>query len=267
MSVIRLTLLNNLEPSGEGKAVTLGESDKSLQALAKLAEQKLGIKAKKFFLPDSAEIDDANILRDGDTVFVSSGEPFHKSDAKCRTLSLAVMGPGAVGKSAMTLQFVQSLFVADYDPTIEDAYRKTVALENGETFILDILDTAGQEDYVALRSTWMRQRDGFVLVFSVSDRSTFEALEPFYEQLTVMHEDGIPPLILAANKCDLPNRAVSEEEGKKLAASWGARYYETSAKTGRNIDVVFTTMARMVRDSSNKKPEPAAGKKWRCAIL
>jgi len=259
--------MNNADPSSDGKAVVFEGKDKSMAAMLTLCSSKLGLKAKKIYLADSAEVDDTALLRDGDTVFVSAGEPFHKSEARCRTLSLAVMGPGAVGKSAMTLQFVQNTFVADYDPTIEDAYRKTVALENNETFILDILDTAGQEDYVALRSTWMRQRDGFVLVYSVTDRSTFESLESFYEQLTVMHEDGIPPIILAANKCDMPTRTVSTEEGKKLAEQWGARYYETSAKTGHNIAIVFSTLARMVRDSDTVKPDATPHKKWRCVIL
>ncbi len=83
------------------------------------------------------------------------------------------MGPGSVGKSAMTLRYVQGVFVKDYDPTIEDAYRKNTNIDDVNC-VLDILDTAGQEDYTALRSTWMRERDGFLLVYSVADRGTFE---------------------------------------------------------------------------------------------
>jgi len=263
---IRITLMKNSDVSAEGKAVVLTDKDKNLSALTKTAEKALGIKAKKFFLSDSAEVDDVNILRDGDILFVSSGEPFHKSEGKVQTLSLAVMGPGAVGKSALTLRFVQGQFVTSYDPTIEDAYRKTVQLEGDDTYILDILDTAGQEDYVALRSTWMRQRDGFVLVYSVAERSTFEALEAFYEQLTVMHEDGIPPLIVCANKVDL-KRAVSTEEGTKQAQEWGATYMESSAKTGQNVDSVFISMAKMVRDRAASAKAPKPKPRWRCAIL
>jgi GTPase KRas len=88
------------------------------------------------------------------------------------------------------------------DPTIEDAYRKNTVID-AEPCMLDILDTAGQENYVALRSTWMRERDGFLLVFSLADRSTFEGLRTFYDQLCEMHENGVPPLILVGNKSDL----------------------------------------------------------------
>jgi GTPase KRas protein len=55
------------------------------------------------------------------------------------------LGGGGVGKSCVTLQFVQSFFTEDYDPTIEDSYRKQVAVD-GKTVLLDILDTAGQEE-------------------------------------------------------------------------------------------------------------------------
>ena len=52
----------------------------------------------------------------------------------------------------------------------------------------------------ALRSTWMRERDGFLLVYSVTDRGTFESLNSFYEQLSAMHEDAMPPIVLVGNK-------------------------------------------------------------------
>jgi hypothetical protein len=109
----------------------------------------------------------------------------------------AVMGPGSVGKSALTIQYVQGVFIRDYDPTIEDAYRKTTTVD-GSACLLDILDTAGQEvryisvflrpvrcllstschtqDYTALRATWLRERDGFLLVFSVIDATTFRCV-------------------------------------------------------------------------------------------
>ncbi|PVU87385.1 hypothetical protein BB560_006499, partial [Smittium megazygosporum] len=59
---------------------------------------------------------------------------------------LVVVGGGGVGKSALTIQFIQSHFVDEYDPTIEDSYRKQCVID-GETALLDVLDTAGQEEY------------------------------------------------------------------------------------------------------------------------
>jgi small GTP-binding protein len=202
-----------------------------------------------------------------------------EADSKARfaSHSVAVMGPGSVGKSAITLQFVRSEFVSVYDPTIEDMFQKNT-LVDGVACRLDILDTAGQEDYTALRSTWMRERDGFILVFSIIDQRSFEELNSFYEQLADIHEDSMPPVILVGNKADLEsNRQVSVEEGRRLAHDYGAvTYIETSALTAQNIEESFEALVRAIRSripdlANNDQDNSNAGKKkksrsW-CMIL
>lgn len=74
-----------------------------------------------------------------------------------------------MGKSALTIQFIQSYVVTDYDPTIEDSYTKQCVLDD-RAGRLDILDTAGQEEFGAMREQYMRTGKGFLLVFSVTDR-------------------------------------------------------------------------------------------------
>jgi GTPase KRas protein len=70
-------------------------------------------------------------------------------------------------------------------------------------------------------------------------------LNSFFEQLSVMHEDNMPPFLLVGNKCDMVDqRVVSREEAEALAASYGCEYVETSAKTGENIDKVFSDVVR-----------------------
>lgn len=66
-----------------------------------------------------------------------------------REYKLVVLGSGGVGKSALTVQFVQGIFVEKYDPTIEDSYRKKVEIDN-EQCILEILDTAGTVCFIYL---------------------------------------------------------------------------------------------------------------------
>merc|ERR1712137_1153044 len=68
---------------------------------------------------------------------------------------LVIVGGGGVGKSALTIQLIQNHFIDEYDPTIEDSYRKQVTIDD-ETCLLDILDTAGQEEYSAMRDQYMR---------------------------------------------------------------------------------------------------------------
>uniref|UniRef100_A0A8D2CXT2 Small monomeric GTPase n=1 Tax=Sciurus vulgaris TaxID=55149 RepID=A0A8D2CXT2_SCIVU len=79
-----------------------------------------------------------------------------------------VVKAGGVGKSTLTIQLIQSHFVDEYDPTIEDSYLKQVVID-GETCLLDILDTAGQEEYSAMRDQYMRTGEAFLCVFAINN--------------------------------------------------------------------------------------------------
>ena len=89
---------------------------------------------------------------------------------------------GGVGKSALTIQLIQNHFVDEYDPTIEDSYRKQVVID-GETCLLDILDTAGQEEYSAMRDQYMRTGEGFLCVFAIDNMKSFEDIESYRGQV------------------------------------------------------------------------------------
>lgn len=99
-----------------------------------------------------------------------------------RVYKLVVVGGGGVGKSALTIQFIQSHFVQDYDPTIEDSYKKQCVIDD-KVAHLDILDTAGQEEFSAMREQYMRTGEGFLLVFSLTDRGSFDEVSHFHTQI------------------------------------------------------------------------------------
>lgn len=86
---------------------------------------------------------------------------------------LIMVGSGGVGKSALTLQFMYGDFIEEYDPTKADSYRKKVVLDGTECFI-DILDTAGQEEYAAIRDNYYRSGEGFFCVFSITEIESFQ---------------------------------------------------------------------------------------------
>jgi len=133
---------------------------------------------------------------------------------------LVVLGDGGVGKTALTIQLCLNHFVETYDPTIEDSYRKQVVID-GQSCVLEVLDTAGQEEYTALRDQWIRDGEGLLLVYSISSRSTFERVERFREQIGRVKETDMVPIILVGNKCDrVTEREVSREEGLALAKNW-----------------------------------------------
>ncbi|CAF0759340.1 unnamed protein product [Adineta ricciae] len=161
---------------------------------------------------------------------------------------IIMVGSGGVGKSALTLQYMYDEFVVDYEPTKADSYRKTVMLD-GEEVQIDILDTAGQEDYAGIRDTYIRTGEGFLLVFDVTDTESFADLTALYDQILRVKSVGTDiPMILVGNKIDLADkRVVTTNEAEKKAQEWTIKYIETSAKTRLNVDKVFCELMRTVR--------------------
>ena len=105
-----------------------------------------------------------------------------KKGAASPSLHKVIMvGSGGVGKSALTLQFMYDEFVEDYEPTKADSYRKKVVLD-GEEVQIDILDTAGQEDYAAIRDNYFRSGEGFLCVFSITEDDSFQVRVYFWSQ-------------------------------------------------------------------------------------
>jgi len=91
------------------------------------------------------------------------------------SFKVTMMGASAVGKSALTLRLVQDKFVDGHDPTIEDSYQKFRTID-GKPCKLDIVDTAGQEEFKQMRFQYMRQSDGFILVYAINDRASFDKI-------------------------------------------------------------------------------------------
>uniref|UniRef100_A0A5F9DD68 RAS related 2 n=1 Tax=Oryctolagus cuniculus TaxID=9986 RepID=A0A5F9DD68_RABIT len=98
-----------------------------------------------------------------------------------------------------------SYFVTDYDPTIEDSYTKQCVIDD-RAARLDILDTAGQEEFGAMREQYMRTGEGFLLVFSVTDRGSFEEIYKFQRQILRVKDRDEFPMILIGNKADLDHQ-------------------------------------------------------------
>uniref|UniRef100_A0A8C7JGB7 small monomeric GTPase n=1 Tax=Oncorhynchus kisutch TaxID=8019 RepID=A0A8C7JGB7_ONCKI len=168
---------------------------------------------------------------------------------------LVVVGAGGVGKSALTIQLIQNHFVDEYDPTIEDSYRKQVVID-GETCLLDILDTAGQEEYSAMRDQYMRTGEGFLCVFAINNTKSFEDIHQYREQIKRVKDSDDVPMVLVGNKCDLPSRTVDTRQAQELARSYGIPYIETSAKTRQGVEDAFYTLVREIRQHKLRKLNP-----------
>ncbi|ELP91941.1 hypothetical protein EIN_400010 [Entamoeba invadens IP1] len=175
---------------------------------------------------------------------------------------IVVLGSGAVGKSSITVRFVQGIFLVKYDPTIEDSYRKQLEHE-GQQYVLEILDTAGTEQFTAMRDLYMKTGQGFVLVYSIIAQSTYNDLEPIHEQIVRVRDSDDVPIIVVGNKCDLESqRIVSKEDGQALADKYKADFLEVSAKAEIKILDIFTTLINKI--NSHAKPEK---KKSHCVMF
>jgi GTPase KRas len=182
---------------------------------------------------------------------------------------LVLVGGGGVGKSALTIQLIQHHFIDEYDPTIEDSYRKQVCID-GETCLLDILDTAGQEEYSAMRDQYMRTGQGFLCVFSVTSRPSFDESVAFREHMLRAKDKEYVPMVLVGNKCDLEReRQVSKHEGLDLAKSFACPYIEASARERINVDEAFFSLVREIRKESKQfeKPTRKAKRIAGCSLL
>ncbi|KAI0279293.1 ras protein [Russula aff. rugulosa BPL654] len=172
-----------------------------------------------------------------------------------REYKLVVIGSGGVGKSALTIQFMHNHFVEDYDPTIEDLYRKECFIDGVETLV-DVLDTAGQEEFSAMREHYMLDGEGFLLVYSITERDSFKMIESYHQQILRVKDSEAVPIILVGNKSDLEHeRRVNMDEGQYIAKKLGCRFVETSAKLGSNVTETFIDLVCEIRDRNREMLE------------
>ncbi|XP_028042214.1 ras-related protein M-Ras-like [Bombyx mandarina] len=184
-------------------------------------------------------------------------------------VKLVVVGDGGVGKSAITIQFFQKLFVTDYDPTIEDSYIQHTEVD-GQWCILDVLDTAGQEEFSAMREQYMRKGDGFLIVFSVTDKQSFENIRHFHTQILRVKDRDSYPMVVVGNKVDLVHARVVPPAAARLAArALHAPYLETSAKEPPlNIDAAFHELVRLIRNHPQQEDKQRRRHKFgKCCLL
>ena len=164
-----------------------------------------------------------------------------------------VFGGGAVGKSAVTISFIRSHFVEEYDPTIENSYQKDFEVDN-QVCHLDILDTAGQDEYSAMRDQYVKYGDAFLLMYAIDLRNSFNQISSYLELIQRYKEGEKVPIVLCGNKCDLENeREVPKSEGMDLASTYEASFLECSALQRKNIEELFVEMVTKV--NKNRKPE------------
>ncbi|CAG8465943.1 5448_t:CDS:2 [Racocetra fulgida] len=130
------------------------------------------------------------------------------------------------------------MFIERYDPTIEDSYKKQIEVDN-QICVLEILDTAGTEQFAAMRDLYMKNGQGFILMFSITEQSTINELAELRDQIIKVKGSDTVPMVLVGNKCDLEkDRMVTKKQGLALSQTWGKQLIYKKKKCNKLIDLV-----------------------------
>ena len=184
-------------------------------------------------------------------------------------IKLVILGKSLVGKSALTYRFINDQFPKDHDTTIEDQYKVSTNID-GINCLVEILDTAGQDDYQSMLETWINFGSGFLIVYSIDDVESFVEAKKKYEKLVSIKEGEPFSCILVGNKCDLGNdlRKVSKKEAEEFAKSKKIPFLEASALTKINVKESFTKVAHDLLQLTQKKEKVGImGKMCGCSII
>lgn len=161
---------------------------------------------------------------------------------------VVLVGDSGTGKSCISNRFVSNQFLQAHDTTIGvDFYVKMLELD-GKKVKLQIWDTAGQERFRTIVPNYYRSSQGVVLVYDCTDRKSFDHLIDWLREVDrYANEDA--DRVVVGNKCDAPAtlRAVETTMGKSFAENLGVSFYETSARSGKNIDKVFLELAASIK--------------------
>lgn len=172
-----------------------------------------------------------------------------------RARKLAVVGSRSVGKSSITVRFVEDHFVESYYPTIENHFSKQINYKN-QDYAIEILDTAGQDEFSIMNEKHLIGIHGYLLVYSVTSKQSFDLVEVIRDKiLNSMGNDNVP-MVLIGNKSDLNyQRQVDSEAGAELANKFGIKFLETSVKDNLNINKAFENLIDEIEAIHNPQPK------------
>lgn len=176
---------------------------------------------------------------------------------------IAVVGSRSVGKLSMTVRFVEDHFVESYYPTIENQFSKVISYKN-QDYAIEILDTAGQDEFLIMNEKHLVGIHGYLLVYLVTSRQSFELVDVIRDKILNSIGADSMPMVLIGNKCDLNfQRQVETHEGEALARKYNCTFLETSVRDNINISKSFEALVDLIEKIQN----PEVPKQDKCVIV
>ena len=179
----------------------------------------------------------------------------NKNSKKKFEARIITLGDSAVGKTSLILRYSDNYFSSLYLSTAGiDSKIKIIKLENGEDIRVVLTDTAGQERYRNIASNYIKKADGILLVYNITDKDTFEGVKVWIKSIKDESGDS-RPIILLGNKSDLNDkRMIKKEVGEDFAENEGIKFYETSCKTGENVEKAINDLVKQIYEKSHSNP-------------
>ena len=164
---------------------------------------------------------------------------------------IAVVGSRSVGKSSITVRFVEDHFVESYYPTIENQFSKSIKFNN-QDYAIEILDTAGQDEFSLMNEKHLIGIHGYLLIYSVTSQQSFETVEFIRDKILNSIGNESIPMVLVGNKNDLTyQRQVETTQGQELAKKFNCKFLETSVRENINVEKAFETLIDEIEKIQN----------------
>lgn len=172
-------------------------------------------------------------------------DPKQQPDYSFKILTL---GESCVGKTSILLRYTENNFIQTHLLTIGIDFKTKYITMNNKKIKLKLWDTAGQEKFRTLTQQYYKNADGILLIFDIKDRSSFDKIHSWMEQIQYNTPNNQMPIVLVGNKCDCKEkeRTVKPEEMENIANEYGVCYFETSALTNKNINECFSCLCELI---------------------
>ena len=165
---------------------------------------------------------------------------------------ILIIGESGVGKTCLLLRFADNSFTSNHILTIGIDFKiKMINIED-KVIKPQIWDTAGQDRFRTITKTYYKGSQGVILTYDVCDIKSYDNVKDWIQQIELNAKSSICK-VLVGNKCDRSDRVIKEEDGKKLADKYMMNFYETSAKSGKNVNEVFTYLTTEILKVSKTK--------------
>ena len=150
-------------------------------------------------------------------------------------INIMTLGNTEVGKSCFILRFTDNIFQEIYLATVGIDFKIKTETINNKQYKLFLYDTTGQEKYKSIALNIIKNAQGIILMYDITDRESFESIPEWIKSIKDAKGSNFP-MILLGNKLDKEDvRVIKEKEGKELADEYNIKFFETSNKTGINI--------------------------------